>query len=198
MGGGGVGRGFKTSSRLPSSSATVMAWVRYLIGNIDYFFFLCLTLVTKRITPFFKYKLLVIFHHDVKFPTTLYFLFTSCRAWPVVRCCGNLALPHAGHRWWWRLRWFWGGLVNYVHTFLKTGFRALFHWVSKNLVIMATYQKKVDITRSQWELKATSSAGNVSDQDAIGFRFVSDWLRELRELCRPMTLRSKENQSHPC
>ena len=129
--GGGV-RGFKTSSRLPSSSATVMAWVRYLIGNIDYFFFLCLTLVTKRITPFFKYKLLVIFHHDVKFPTTLYFLFTSCRAWPVVRCCGNLALPHAGHRWWWRLRWFWGGLVNYVHTFLKTGFRALFHWVSKN------------------------------------------------------------------
>ena len=63
----GGGKGVKTSSRLPSSSATVMAWVRYLIGNIDYFFFLCLTLVTKRITPFFKYKLLVIFHHDVKF-----------------------------------------------------------------------------------------------------------------------------------
>ena len=128
---GGEGRGFKNSSRLPSSSATIMAWVRYFLGNIDYFFFLCLTLVTKRITPFFKYKLLVIFF-KVKFRTTLYFLLASCRAWPVVRCGGNLALPHAGHRWWWRLRWFWGRLVNCVHTFLKTGFRALFNWVSKN------------------------------------------------------------------
>ena len=120
----GGGGGSRPRSLLPVPPL-LLPGVRYPIGNID-FFSLYLTLVTIRITPLFKYKLLAISKYDW---TTLYFILASCRAWPVVRCRGHLALPYAGHRWWWRLRWFWGGLVNCVQTFLKTAFRGLLDWV---------------------------------------------------------------------
>ena len=94
--GGGVG-GSRPRTLHPVPPLLLLG-VRYLMGNIG--FSLCLTLVTIRITPFFKYKLLAISKYDVKFRAILHFIFGSRRARPVVRRCGYLALPYAGHRWW--------------------------------------------------------------------------------------------------
>ena len=63
-GGWGGGRGSRPRTLHPVPPLLLLG-VRYLMGNIG--FSLCLTLVTIRITPFFKYKFLAISKYDVNF-----------------------------------------------------------------------------------------------------------------------------------
>ena len=61
---------------------------------------------------------------------------------------------------------------------------------------------KVNISRSQWELKLNTcilphldqARENASDQVAIGFSFASDWLKRWREFSRLITERREAKQ----
>ena len=69
------------------------------------------------------------------------------------------------------------------------------HETKTKAITMANH-KKLNNTMNQWELEANTrdqrqARENACDQVAIGFGFVSDWLRRWRDFLKPITERSK-------